>query len=73
MSVDGRNRLSQGDGIFQCGRVGTGTGEDIGKIIRGEPLGEDDDTPGSSIPSVTAIPRTGEVKPATGEGDRAPA
>ena len=49
------------------------TGEDIGKIIRGEPLGEDDDTPGSSIPSVTAIPRTGEVKPATGEGDRAPA
>ena len=44
-----------------------------GKIIRGEPLGEDDDTPGSSIPSVTAIPRTGEVKPATGEGDRAPA
>ena len=40
------------------------TGEDIGKIIRGEPLGGDDDTPGSSIPSVSTIPRAGNAKPA---------
>ncbi|CAM3085412.1 membrane protease FtsH catalytic subunit [Paracoccus aminovorans] len=39
------------------------TGEDIGKVIRGEALGGDDDTPGSSIPSVTAIPRAGSVAP----------
>ncbi|HRM76032.1 MAG TPA: cell division protein FtsH, partial [Paracoccus sp. (in: a-proteobacteria)] len=38
------------------------TGEDIGKVIRGEPLGEDDDTPGSSIPSVSSIPRAGTTK-----------
>ena len=43
---------------------------EIGKVLRGEPLGGDDDTPGSLIPSVTAIPKTG--KPATG-GDPAPA
>ena len=41
------------------------TGEDIGKIIRGEPLGEDDDKPGSTIPSVSSIPRAGASKPTT--------
>ena len=46
------------------------TGEEIGKILRGEPLGGDDDTPSSLIPSVTAIPKAG--KPAPG-GDPAPA
>ena len=40
------------------------TGEDIGRIIRGEALGGDDDTPSSSIPSVTAIPRAGTAGPA---------
>ncbi|RDW12948.1 ATP-dependent zinc metalloprotease FtsH [Paracoccus thiocyanatus] len=40
------------------------TGEDIGRVIRGETLGGDDDTPGSSIPAVTAIPRAGATKPA---------
>ncbi|KGJ06726.1 membrane protease FtsH catalytic subunit [Paracoccus halophilus] len=40
------------------------TGEDIGKIIRGEPLGGDDDMPGSAIPSVSSVPRAGAVKPA---------
>ncbi len=39
------------------------TGEDIGRVIRGEPLG-DDDAPGSTIPSVSAIPRAGAAKPA---------
>ena len=33
------------------------TGEEIGKVIRGEALGGDDDTPPSAIPSVPAIPR----------------
>ena len=46
------------------------TGEEIGKVIRGEQLGGDDDMPGSSIPSVTSIPKAG--KPAPG-GDPAPA
>ena len=46
------------------------TGEEIGKVLRGEPLGGDDDTPGSLIPAVTAIPKAG--KPAPG-GDPAPA
>ena len=46
------------------------TGEEIGKVLRGETLGGDDDTPSSLIPSVTAIPKAG--KPATG-GDPAPA
>lgn len=47
------------------------TGEEIGKVIRGEALGGDDDHPGSLVPSVTAIPKTGK---ATGQGgDPAPA
>ncbi|MBV0891321.1 ATP-dependent zinc metalloprotease FtsH [Paracoccus sp. Z118] len=33
------------------------TGEEIGKIIRGEKLGGDDDTPSSAIPSVPSTPR----------------
>ena len=33
------------------------TGEEIGKVIRGEPLGGDDDTPSSAIPAVPAVPR----------------
>ena len=48
------------------------TGEEIGKIIRGDQLGGDDDTPSSSIPSVTSVPKAGEAKPAPG-GDPAPA
>ncbi|MTH35829.1 ATP-dependent zinc metalloprotease FtsH [Paracoccus limosus] len=39
------------------------TGEDIGRVIRGEALGGDDNTPGSSIPSVTAVPRTASAAP----------
>ena len=45
------------------------TGEDIGRVIRGEPLGGDDNTPSSSIPSVSAIPRTG---PAPAPAEAAP-
>ena len=46
------------------------TGEEIARILRGDAIGgDDDDTPASVIPSVTAIPRT---KPAPG-GDPAPA
>lgn len=37
------------------------TGEDIGRVIRGETLGGDDTTPGSSIPSVSSIPRAGST------------
>ena len=48
------------------------TGEEIGKIIRGEQLGGDDGTPGSSIPSVTSGPKAGEAKPRPG-ADPAPA
>lgn len=33
------------------------TGEEIGKVIRGEQLGGDDDTPSSAIPAVPAVPR----------------
>ena len=36
----------------------------------GEPLGGDDDTPGSLIPAVTAIPKAGKPAP---DGDPAPA
>ena len=39
------------------------TGEEIGKVIRGEPLGGDDDTPSSAIPAVPAVPR---IPPASG-------
>jgi len=47
------------------------TGEEIARILRGEPIGGDDDnTPSSIIPSVTAIPRAGKT-PAG--GDPAPA
>ena len=46
------------------------TGAEIARILRGDAIGgDDDDTPASVIPSVTAIPRT---KPAPG-GDPAPA
>ncbi|TJZ83572.1 ATP-dependent zinc metalloprotease FtsH [Paracoccus hibiscisoli] len=46
------------------------TGAEIARILRGDSIGgDDDDTPASVIPSVTAIPRT---KPAPG-GDPAPA
>ena len=39
------------------------TGEEIGKVIRGDALGGDDDTPPSAIPSIPAVPR---VPPAGG-------
>ena len=46
------------------------TGEEIGKIVRGDSLdSNDDDTPKTKIPSVTAVPKTG---PNPG-GDPAPA
>ncbi|NAZ18036.1 hypothetical protein GT020_18600, partial [Glutamicibacter soli] len=45
---------------------------EIGKVIRGDQLGGDDDLPGSLIPSVTSVPKAGETKPAPG-GDPAPA
>ena len=35
------------------------TGEEIGKVIRGEALGGDDDTPSSGIPQVSAVPKSG--------------
>ena len=36
------------------------TGEEIGKIVRGDSLdNNDDDTPASKIPAVTAVPKTG--------------
>jgi cell division protease FtsH len=46
------------------------TGDEIRKVMAGEPLGGDDadDTPSGSLPAVTAIPKT---KPAKG-GDTAP-
>ena len=43
------------------------TGDEIGKIIRGDKLGGDDDTPPSAIPSVQSIPRVTPPK-----GDPAP-
>ena len=39
------------------------TGEEIGKIVRGEALGGDDDTPSSGIPQVSAIPKIGRPAP----------
>ena len=43
------------------------TGDDIGKVIRGEPLGGDDDFPSSSIPTVstTVKPAPPPAEPAT--------
>ncbi len=41
------------------------TGEEIGKIIRGEPIGSDnDDTPSSSVPTVSSVPKAGSSKTA---------
>ena len=47
------------------------TGDEIGRVVRGETLGGDDDTPGTPIPSVASVPKAGG-KPAPG-GDPAPA
>ena len=50
------------------------TGDEIRKVMAGEPLGKDDDDSGSTsatggLPSVTALPKT---KPAAKGGDTAP-
>ncbi|MRX49153.1 ATP-dependent zinc metalloprotease FtsH [Paracoccus sp. S-4012] len=42
------------------------TGEEIGRVIRGEQLGGDDDTPSSSIPAVSSTARVPPVRPAAG-------
>ncbi len=47
------------------------TGDEISRVVRGETLGGDDDTPGTPIPSVASVPKAGG-KPAPG-GDPAPA
>ncbi|MDO5606669.1 MAG: cell division protein FtsH, partial [Paracoccus sp. (in: a-proteobacteria)] len=47
------------------------TGDEIGRVIRGEALGGDDDTPSSGIPQVSSVPRAGRVS-GTGPGDAVP-
>ena len=37
------------------------TGDEIAKVIRGEALGGDDDTPSSGIPQVTSVPKAGRA------------
>ncbi|WP_294931918.1 ATP-dependent zinc metalloprotease FtsH [uncultured Paracoccus sp.] len=42
------------------------TGEQIGKVIRGESLGDDDDAPDSDIPVVAAMPKVEGSRPTPG-------
>ncbi|KEP68264.1 ATP-dependent metallopeptidase FtsH/Yme1/Tma family protein [Thioclava sp. BHET1] len=49
------------------------TGDEIKKVMAGEPLGGDDDnTPSGNLPSVTSLPKTKSKKESGGEGDTSP-